>query len=62
MDNQRLAAHIFADAVGAQIEMQGMIAENLKRESSGDAPAHGENEFLMLKDRMESAIAEHYRG
>ena len=61
MDNSLLAAHIFADAVGSQIEMQGMIAENLKCESLGESPAYGENEFLMLKDRLDKAIAEKYR-
>lgn len=61
MGNELLAATIFADAVGAQIEMEGMKAENTRRAREGFAPLHDQNSFMMLKDAMENKIAEAYR-
>lgn len=59
--DELLAATIFADAVGAQIEMEGMKAENTRRAREGFAPLHDQNSFMMLKDAMENKIAEAYR-
>lgn len=55
------AAHVFADAVNAQIEMEGMKAVNAILESRGLEFKYGEDSFNHLRDRMRNSIAEHYR-
>ena len=61
MDNSLLAATIFAAAVGAQIEMYGMLAENERRKLLGADPAYTVDDFFILKDGMENRIAKAYQ-
>ena len=51
MTDEQKAAYVHAQAVVAQIEMQGMIAENNMRAYHGEAPAYVEKDFIALIDR-----------
>ena len=42
-------AYVFAQSVGALVELQGMIAENQHREMQGKSQAYGEEEFHKLE-------------
>jgi len=46
MTDEQKAAYVNAMAIAAQIEMQGMIAENQQRESQGKAQAYGAEHFF----------------
>lgn len=39
-----------------ECEMNGMVAENKQREFQGYAMAYGENDFLLLQNRIEELI------
>jgi len=48
MTPEQKAAFIFSCSISAQIEMEGMKAENLFRERQGQSPAYGEDAFFNL--------------
>ena len=48
MDREQRLAFVQAQCVCAAIEMEAMKAENQLRESSGHAPAYGEDAFQDL--------------
>ncbi len=54
------AAHVFADAVDAFIEAQGMIAKNEILKSRGHEIEFGKDSFDHLRDRMQNQIAGEY--
>lgn len=41
----------------AQFQLQGMIAENKRRELNGQAYAYGEHEFLMAEQELRTKLA-----
>ena len=55
-DDRLMAAEIQVWAVLAEIEMQGMLAQNRKRESEGHAQAYGEESFQYLRDDLASRM------
>jgi hypothetical protein len=51
MNAQQKAAYVFAQAVCALAEVEGMKAENRQREYCGNAMAYGYEEFMAVIER-----------
>jgi len=51
MTDEQKAAYVFANAVAAQAEIEGMKSENRLREFQDLSPAYGEKEFMEIIDK-----------
>ncbi len=51
MTDQQAAAYVFAQAVAAHAEIQGMVAENLERSSNDGGIVHDHASFLAVIER-----------
>ena len=58
MTDEQVAAFIHAQAVMAQAVIQGMIADNQRRESEGCAQAYDANSFFEVRDELEKKLLE----
>ena len=53
MTNEQAASFVFANAVAAMIELEGMKAENVIRTHRLESPAYVEDDFVSLIDSHE---------
>jgi len=51
MNTQQKAAYVFAQAVCALAEIEGMKAENRQREYCGNAMAYADSDFLAVIEK-----------
>jgi len=58
MTDEQVAAWINAKSVMAHAVIQGMIAENQRRESEGCAQAYDANSFFEVRDELEKKLLE----
>ena len=56
MTPEQAAAFINAQTTIANIQLQGMLAENTHRERCGESPAYGNSQFLELEKEWEPIL------